>query len=189
VASDRDRLLTIKLATPRPSRKLIHRPRLVELLSRALDARLILVSAPPGFGKTTTLIDWLAAQGIRSTWVSLDEADNEPARFLRYLWAGAATIAGQDGGTIREGGPTCDVSDVVAEAAMLLAEGLTRRYWSSTTTTSSPPLRSSVPSRSSERDRHRGMDRVREVDDSSAAEFHVPSWGVTRAFVELQNWR
>ena len=117
-----DRLLTIKLAAPRPSRQPIHRPRLVELLAGQPAARLVLLSAPPGFGKTTVLVDWSAVSEVRSAWVSLDDADNDPARFLRYLWAAAATLAEKDVGAIRESGATIDILDVVGEVAMLLAE-------------------------------------------------------------------
>jgi LuxR family maltose regulon positive regulatory protein len=47
-----------------------------------------LVSAPAGFGKTTLLLEWLLERsGDQSSvvWVSLDESDNDPARFLSYL--------------------------------------------------------------------------------------------------------
>ena len=117
-----DRLLPIKLAAPRPSRQPIHRPRLVELLAGQPAARLVLLSAPPGFGKTTVLVDWLAVSEVRSAWISLDDSDNDPARFLRYLWAGAATLAEKNVGAIRQSGTTTDVLDVVGEVAMLLAE-------------------------------------------------------------------
>jgi LuxR family maltose regulon positive regulatory protein len=53
------------------------------------DARLILVSAPAGYGKTTLLADWLAGSRIPAGWVSLDATDNDPARFFRYLLAAA----------------------------------------------------------------------------------------------------
>ncbi len=117
-----DRLLLIKLATPRPSRHPIHRPRLAAALSEALSARLVLLSAPPGFGKTTALIDWLAASGTRNAWISLDEADNDPVRFARYLWAGVATLATGESRTIGEGAPPPDGLELVGEMAALLAE-------------------------------------------------------------------
>ncbi len=117
-----DRLLPIKLATPRPSHQPINRRRLVELLSGALEARLVLLSAPPGFGKTTTLIDWLAASDFRSSWISLDEADNDPVRFLRYLWAGVAKLATDGAIPTPEGAPATDALEVVEALATLLAE-------------------------------------------------------------------
>jgi LuxR family maltose regulon positive regulatory protein len=48
---------------------------------------LTLVSAPAGFGKTTLLSDWVRQAGWPAAWISLDEGDNDPARFLAYLVA------------------------------------------------------------------------------------------------------
>lgn len=46
------------------------------------------ISAPAGYGKSTILATWqktLVEHGIRTAWLSLDENDNDPARFMRYL--------------------------------------------------------------------------------------------------------
>src|SRR5512144_163794 len=110
-----------KLAIPRPSRKLIRRPRLLELLSGALDSRLVLVSAPPGFGKTTALVDWLAASGVRSAWISLDASDNDPIRFVPYLRAATAELAG-DGARVAQGPPPQDPVETAGELVALLGE-------------------------------------------------------------------
>ncbi|HSM58348.1 MAG TPA: hypothetical protein VK879_19495, partial [Candidatus Sulfomarinibacteraceae bacterium] len=61
---------------------------LIEKLTAGLSGRLILVSAPAGYGKTTLAASWVQGTGWSSGWVSLDESDNDPGRFLRYL-AGA----------------------------------------------------------------------------------------------------
>ncbi len=122
-----DRLLPTKLATPRPSRQPISRRRVIELLHGALQARLVLLSAPPGFGKTTALVDWLAAAHTRSSWISLDETDNDPARFLRYLWAGVAKLAADEANPSADGAAPGDVLEpaepleVVGELVTLLA--------------------------------------------------------------------
>jgi LuxR family maltose regulon positive regulatory protein len=81
-------LVTTKVHPPRLRRGLVPRPRLREALTRNEDRRLTLISAPAGFGKTTLLGEWLGDRsgGERSVaWVSLDESDNDPARFLAYL--------------------------------------------------------------------------------------------------------
>ena len=52
-----------------------------------------LISAPAGFGKTTLVGEWIDDCGRPTAWVSLDEGDNEPARFLTYLAAALQTIA------------------------------------------------------------------------------------------------
>jgi LuxR family maltose regulon positive regulatory protein len=116
------RRLSIKLATPHPSHQPIRRPRLVELLAGARQARLVLLSAPPGFGKTTALIDWLEASDLATSWISLDEADNDPVRFLRYLWAAATKLSSEDDvGPIEEGAPSVDARAAIAELATMVA--------------------------------------------------------------------
>ena len=75
---------------PRRRRTLVSRPRLNDRLSRGAESALTLVSAPPGFGKTTLLTDWLATapvDGRSAAWVSLDERDNDPALFWSYVLA------------------------------------------------------------------------------------------------------
>ncbi|MGI9598773.1 MAG: LuxR C-terminal-related transcriptional regulator, partial [Acidimicrobiales bacterium] len=43
------------------------------------------VVAPAGFGKTTVVASWVASLEIETTWLRLDEADQDPARFGRHL--------------------------------------------------------------------------------------------------------
>ncbi len=52
-------------------------------------ARLTLVSAPPGFGKSTLIADWLASggSGLLAAWVSLDATDSDRVSFWRYVVA------------------------------------------------------------------------------------------------------
>ena len=80
-------LVQTKFYLPRPRRSLIARPRLSELLNRDSDARLTLISAPAGFGKTTLLTAWLAAMAETRAvaWLSLDESDRQPATFWTYV--------------------------------------------------------------------------------------------------------
>jgi LuxR family transcriptional regulator, maltose regulon positive regulatory protein len=81
-------LLATKLYVPKLRRGLVARPRLLERMSGGAEARLTLVSAPAGFGKTTVLAGWLhdaSADGRRVAWLSLDAADNEPAIFWAYV--------------------------------------------------------------------------------------------------------
>lgn len=86
-------ILATKLYIPsRPARAVV-RPRLVQLLNRGLHRKLTLISAPAGFGKTTLVSEWVAACGLPVTWLSLDEADSDPTRFLTYLIAALRTVA------------------------------------------------------------------------------------------------
>ncbi len=86
-----DSLVQTKLFLPRVRRGLVARPRLNDVLERARDATLVLLSAPAGFGKTTLLASVLAARspsgppGDAVAWVSLDARDAEPARFWTYV--------------------------------------------------------------------------------------------------------
>ena len=58
-----------------------------------MHSKLTLISAPAGFGKTTLVSDWIASCGRPAAWLSLDEADNDPARFMLYFIAALQTIA------------------------------------------------------------------------------------------------
>ncbi|MDR3470538.1 MAG: LuxR C-terminal-related transcriptional regulator [Devosia sp.] len=80
----------------RPSRqRIVLRPQLAERLNEGLAAgnKLTLVSAPAGFGKTTLVGEWVAGCGRPVAWLSLDEGDSDPSRFLTYLIAALQTVA------------------------------------------------------------------------------------------------
>ncbi len=89
-----DLILTTKLFIPPPRPKIVLRPRLVEQLDQglALGCKLTLLSAPAGFGKSTLASEWIAGCGRPVAWISLDEGDSDPARFLAYLVAALQTI-------------------------------------------------------------------------------------------------
>ena len=78
-------LLLTKLYIPPPRDKIVLRPRLVERINEGLQRKLTLISAPAGFGKTTLVSEWAAVCDRPIAWLSLDEEDNDPARFLIYL--------------------------------------------------------------------------------------------------------
>ncbi|MBN2084629.1 MAG: AAA family ATPase, partial [Anaerolineales bacterium] len=64
------------------------RARLFEKLEAGLEGRVILLSAPAGFGKTTLIADWVRSDPNRpAAWLALDEDDNDPARFWSYFTA------------------------------------------------------------------------------------------------------
>jgi len=88
-------ILATKLYIPPSRRSVVLRPRLVERLNEGLAAgnRLTLVSAPAGFGKTTLVGEWVASCGRPAAWLSLDEGDSDPSRFLTYLIAALQTVA------------------------------------------------------------------------------------------------
>lgn len=78
-------ILRTKLIIPPVRPDLVSRVRLHEVLNESLKSRLILVSAPAGFGKSTILSSWLRKSDRVSCWISLDEEDNSPVQFLTYL--------------------------------------------------------------------------------------------------------
>jgi LuxR family maltose regulon positive regulatory protein len=87
MVSEQDALLATKLHVPRPQPGFVPRPRLVDRLDEGLARGLVVVCAPTGFGKTALLADW-AGSGRRPVgWLSLDTADNDPARFWRHTVA------------------------------------------------------------------------------------------------------
>ena len=87
-------LLATKLYVPRRRRGVVSRPRLSERLEGGAEAKLLLVSAPAGFGKTTLLAEWLAARADdrRAAWLSLDQSDNDPRSFWIYLIAALQAV-------------------------------------------------------------------------------------------------
>jgi LuxR family maltose regulon positive regulatory protein len=108
--------LATKLYIPPPRPNVVLRPRLIERLNEGLrqnqgfGRKLTLISAPAGFGKTTLVSEWVAGcerlePTVRVAWLSLDEGDNDPARFLAYLVAALQTIAARQSpvGNIGEG--------------------------------------------------------------------------------------
>jgi ATP/maltotriose-dependent transcriptional regulator MalT len=95
--------LATKLYVPPVRPDVVPRPRLIERLCAGLreSCKLTLVSAPAGFGKTTLLSEWISARDLRAhvAWVSLDEGDNDPARFMAYVTAALQKVEaalGQD---------------------------------------------------------------------------------------------
>jgi LuxR family transcriptional regulator, maltose regulon positive regulatory protein len=88
-------LLRTKLYRPPPRTDLVPRPHLVERLHDGLrlGRKLTLVSAPAGFGKTTLVTQWLQQADRPFAWLALDEADNDPVRFLGYLVGALQTVS------------------------------------------------------------------------------------------------
>src|SRR5436853_2134868 len=90
-------ILATKLYIPPLRPKVVFRPRLIERLNEGLHRKLTLISAPAGFGKTTLVSEWVAGCERPSAWLSLDEGDNDPTRFLAYLVAALQTVAANIG--------------------------------------------------------------------------------------------
>lgn len=85
-------MLLTKLHIPLPGENLVHRTPLFEKLNEGLKRKLILVSAPAGFGKTTIIADWIHENKIPTAWFSIDNNNNDVVDFLNYIVAAIQTI-------------------------------------------------------------------------------------------------
>jgi LuxR family transcriptional regulator, maltose regulon positive regulatory protein len=105
-------LFETKLSVPPLRSRLVHRPQLTAKLDTGFHGRLTLVSAPAGYGKTTLVSDWFhqktkrvpapveteterpspSCPEVQIAWISLDEDDNDPIRFLTCLATAVDTL-------------------------------------------------------------------------------------------------
>ncbi|NLC14543.1 MAG: AAA family ATPase [Chloroflexi bacterium] len=89
-----DNLLATKVHVPPLHGNLVNRAKLVERLNDGIahGCRLTLVTAPAGYGKTTLLSEWQAQAELPVAWLSLEKAENTPARFWSYLVGALNTL-------------------------------------------------------------------------------------------------
>jgi hypothetical protein len=140
-----DPLVSTKLRPSQARPKLVARPRLVERLDPEAGRRLTLVSAPAGFGKTTVLGKWVKDQMDKErpvAWLSLDEDDNDPARFLSYVVAAVGRATGEEGfgegvlAALRSPEPpriealTTSSSTIITPSTPRASTVLSQYYWS-----------------------------------------------------------
>ncbi len=86
-------LLTTKLRIPPQLQRAVRRARLLDALERAIPQyKLIQLSAPAGYGKTTLLAQSARASRFAIAWLSLEAEDNDVDRFFRYLLAAWETV-------------------------------------------------------------------------------------------------
>lgn len=82
-----DPILRTKLRPPSIRQNLVNRPHLQAQIQQGLSAPLTLITAPPGFGKTTLVASVVSGCQLPVAWLSVDKNDNQVGRFLRYLVA------------------------------------------------------------------------------------------------------
>jgi LuxR family transcriptional regulator, maltose regulon positive regulatory protein len=85
-------LLDAKLSVPQPRPGSVSRAKLIER-GRASDSRVVAVTAPAGYGKSTLLAEWAIAEDRRVAWVSLDRFDDDPAILLTLLASAYARVS------------------------------------------------------------------------------------------------
>jgi len=94
-------LLQTKVIPPQAHIAMMPRPYLLRRLNVDLinpdgfSRKLTLICAPAGYGKTSLAVDWVGHQPAPFAWLSLDEGDDDPARFLAYLISALRRV--QDG--------------------------------------------------------------------------------------------
>ncbi len=116
-------MLGTKLHLPVPRRELVARPRLIDVLPTESSAmpRLVLLSAPAGFGKTTLLSQWLTTGtdiAGHVAWLSLDQDDNDPDRFLAHL---VAALRGMNPGAMADTTALVETGGEVPDEAVLIS--------------------------------------------------------------------
>ena len=118
-------VLATKLYVPAPRREVVTRPRLLERLTtgRVGGRRLTLVCAPAGFGKSTLLSEWAASSKTsdpawRVAWLSLDERDNDPSRFMTHV---LAALHGVDADIVSRSMTTLESTPTVDAESVLIA--------------------------------------------------------------------
>ncbi|MBI5666981.1 MAG: tetratricopeptide repeat protein [Chloroflexi bacterium] len=96
--ADTYELLRTKLVAPQLQASLVPRKRLLDQLEHGLNYKVTLISAPAGFGKTTLVSEWMAERRRQHRlppvgWVALDDGDNDPVRFWRYVLTACQAFA------------------------------------------------------------------------------------------------
>jgi LuxR family maltose regulon positive regulatory protein len=121
-------LLKTKFFLPRARAGLVVRPRLTARLDAGVQRKLTLISAPPGFGKTTVLSEWRTTPSgsqFPLAWLSLDEGDNDPVRFWFYVAHALETVRpgiGQEALVMLGGAQPAPVENVVMALINSIAE-------------------------------------------------------------------
>ncbi|MGB8344332.1 MAG: LuxR C-terminal-related transcriptional regulator [Ktedonobacteraceae bacterium] len=85
-------ILQSSITPPRLPVQHVARPRLLALLEQGLRGPVTLVSAPAGSGKTTLLAEWAAMATKPVAWLSCEEGEHDPERFLSSLIAALARV-------------------------------------------------------------------------------------------------
>ncbi|NOU94503.1 hypothetical protein GC093_14940 [Paenibacillus sp. LMG 31456] len=93
-------IVSTKLHIPSIRTSLVSRPRLINKLNEGMKAKLTLVSAQAGYGKTTVLSEWVKQCNALVAWVSLDKLDNDWIRFWRYVTASIQEVVPGFGGAM-----------------------------------------------------------------------------------------
>jgi len=84
-------MLQTKLHKPKPPSNIVNRNDLIDKLQNGFRRKLILVSAPAGFGKSCLLSEWIDQTKVKACWYSINNRDNDRKEFVKYLVAAVQT--------------------------------------------------------------------------------------------------
>lgn len=121
-------MLLTKLHIPPSGNQIVHRSELFEKLNTGLTRKLILISAPAGFGKTTLLSNWIHQYRIPAMWYSLDKGDNDPTEFLSYIISGIQNIHNEFGHSALKLLKSPGETSAVSIAGLLINEMINIRH-------------------------------------------------------------
>ena len=126
-------ILQTKLTPPPVRADRVLRPRLTQQFSASLEYPLVLVCAPAGYGKTTLLGEWLVSESDfvdAVAWLSLDEDDSDPSRFLTYLVSALTTVNNIDGNEVLSllNSPEPPPPKIIMTALISRLEAITGRF-------------------------------------------------------------
>lgn len=111
-------ILTTKLEKPQPRPNMILRPKLVRKIQRGINggSRLVLLSAPAGFGKTSLLAEWAEQTPTRLAWLTIDQGDNDISRFIQHISAAIGQAIGSEMEALQDvlGSPKLPETEVLA---------------------------------------------------------------------------
>ncbi|MGC5326283.1 LuxR C-terminal-related transcriptional regulator [Brevibacillus sp. SYSU BS000544] len=85
-------IMETKLHVPEIPASLLSRTRLIEKMNRTLQTKLTVVTAPPGYGKSSLFSEWVRHSKVFAGWISLDPGENDVKRFWRYMIAAMQRI-------------------------------------------------------------------------------------------------
>ena len=80
-------ILRTRVIAPKKRGDVLTRPRLLELVDSMVEKRLMLISAPAGYGKTSLMVDYASTSRIPVCWYAIDKLDFDPNRFIAYFVA------------------------------------------------------------------------------------------------------
>jgi LuxR family transcriptional regulator, maltose regulon positive regulatory protein len=120
------RVVPSVLHPPAARLRTVSRQGLLDQLAESLAARLVLLAAPAGWGKTSLLRDWwLTRPDSGVAWLSLGEGDNDPVRFWSGIIAALGTVAPGSGAAALEALATPG-AQTPGRVETLLVDGLAR---------------------------------------------------------------